>query len=254
MGTNNKISPVAGAAHPPCPWGCLTGNGGQGRPRGAVSCGDRGNGGRGAASSSERWIAVAFCAHPGAGRHPGMVCSWASLGPGSCDSALRPCRMCEGTHGLLPHRAGAVASTWSSSDILLRVFTLFFFFLFFGVHFFSCVGWTKEAITEKHRAMSLALPEVPGVGKQVPWPLRPQPAMLPCRCCKHQRRAFRLHAAISWQRPCSREGRSSVGAEPVPSSWQSPVAERKQLGVCGEGCWWSCPFWHPSSRLSAGFR
>lgn len=44
----------------------------------------------------------------------------------------------------------------------------FFFFLFFGVHFFSCVGWTKEAITEKHRAMSLALPEVPGVGKQAP--------------------------------------------------------------------------------------
>lgn len=74
--------------------------------------------------------------------------------------------MCEGTCGLLPHRAGAVASTWSSSDILLGVFTLFGFF--FGVCFFSCVGWTKEAITEKHRAVSLALPEVPGVGKQAP--------------------------------------------------------------------------------------
>lgn len=35
--------------------------------------------------------------------------------------------------------------------------------------------------------------------------------------------------------------------------WQRPVAEGKQLGVCGEGCWRSCPCWHPPLHLSAGF-
>lgn len=117
-----------------------------------------------------------------------------------------------------------------SSDILLVLFptvtTILFLAFFF---FFQC-----RMDQKKWWAELCCLPSLRVGGWCV---LRP--SSLPRRCCDYWCTAHRLHAARS---PSACLWGALLGQKGLGST---VVAEGKQLGACGVGCWWSHPCQQP---------
>lgn len=120
-----------------------------------------------------------------------------------------------------------------SSDILLVLFPTVTTILFLAFFFFSSVEWTKRS-----GGLSCAACHPQSTGSVCGWCVL-RPSSLPCRCCDYWCTAHRLHAAIS---PAARLWGAVLGQKGLGST---VVAEGKQLGACGVGCWWSHPCQRP---------
>lgn len=108
-----------------------------------------------------------------------------------------------------------------------------YYYSFFWLFFFSSVEWTKRS-----GGLSCAACHPQSTGSVCGWCVL-RPSSLPCRCCDYWCTAHRLHAAIS---PAACLWGAVLGQKGLGST---VVAEGKQLGACGMGCWWSHPCQRP---------